>query len=663
MKKSLTLLLAAVLLLSLAGCGGGNAPSVTPAPEAETAAPTPTDVPAAQEPETPGREGQVIAEIRRESKTLRDEDGTELLSFASALPAVTLPGRKAAEDKINAALKAEYDLYVNGDPGMEGVSGKESYLASAREDLERRRSEGFQDSFMLFSMERDAFVSRADERVISFTYSDYTYTGGVHGYAGLSGVNYDAVTGRELRLSDLADDPDAFLKECADRLRETSRDAEHIGYIDAYYPGYEEALAGLLRDGLWYFTDQGLTVVANPYEIAPYAFGRMEFTLPYEWLRLRMKEEYLPPETEADGELRGEIADEPGECLYTADVDTDGQGACVVFTAEGAVKDLRIVRAVYYEYGGSFGEAGDVLCVSRLEDGDRLCVRTWIPDVMPNLMLKYTDGSGQRREYLISQSGRDGSLVLMDARPWKDLPLEISQALPFTYDVDKDGENETIDLVRQEGEESRWVLTVDGNSVGDVLAMDARLCSLWLADIDSNGIVEIIFSGDMGSDDYVTCAWRGDTLESISFTGENRRGANPWELTKTVDGRAVMSAWQLYIEGWSYQLGTYRAARPYTVSDGVITPASRNGWTYVSNDYYLVVKKNLPVILDSGMQTVLPPGTAILLTGTDGSVARFTGSGDLAGSILLEFVYGDNGGWYINGLSENEYFETLPYAG
>ena len=130
------------------------------------------------------------------------------------------------------------------------------------------------------------------------------------------------------------------------------------------------------------------------------------------------------------------------------------------------------------------------------------------------------------------------------------------------------------------------------------------------------------------------------------------------ELSQTVDGRAVMSAWRLYIESWSYQLGTYRAVRAYTVTDGVIAPASRDGWTYDSNDFYLIVKRSLPVFLDSGGQTVLSPGTAIRLTGTDGNIAYFTG-GDLSGYIYLEYAYG----WYINGVSENEYFEMLPYAG
>ena len=95
----------------------------------------------------------------------------------------------------------------------------------------------------------------------------------------------------------------------------------------------------------------------------------------------------------------------------------------------------------------------------------------------------------------------------------------------------------------------------------------------------------------------------------------------------------------------------------------MFSPGGRGGWTYDTNDFYLVVKRDLPVILDDGAFKMLPPGTAILLTGTDGNVAGFSTNNGVTGTILLEYVLGDNGGWYINGLSENEYFEMLPYAG
>ena len=385
--KKFAALLALCLLLSAAGCGGAAAPAATPAPAEETASPAPTDVPVPEVTPAESAKGQIITEIRRESETFLDDDGiTELLSYASALPVVTIPGNRAAEEKINAALRAEQELFVNGDPDLEGLSGTESFLAAAGEDLAWRRSEGFDGEFYPYAMERAAVVSRSDARVLTITFSDYYYSGGAHGGTAIWSMNFDAATGELISITDLAEDTDAFLSGCVQRLWETSRDGDHAGYIDAYYPGYEDSLPGLLRDQLWYFSEEGLTVVANQYEIAPYAAGPIELTVPYEWLSWQMKEEYLPPEDEADGELTGVIADDPGDCLYTADDGTDGQGACVVLTARGSVKDLRIARAGYSEYSDIFYENGDLLSVSRLDDGESICVpcdgslprRVWI---------------------------------------------------------------------------------------------------------------------------------------------------------------------------------------------------------------------------------------------------------------------------------------------
>ena len=43
-----------------------------------------------------------------------------------------------------------------------------------------------------------------------------------------------------------------------------------------------------------------------------------------------------------------------------------------------------------------------------------LQIATDIPDGMPNLMISYLDDSGAEHDLLITQSGQDGSIILMD---------------------------------------------------------------------------------------------------------------------------------------------------------------------------------------------------------------------------------------------------------
>ena len=323
---------------------------------------------------------------------------------------------------------------------------------------------------------------------------------------------------------------------------------------------------------------------------------------------------------------------------------------------------MTVSQVEYSEYSRSFWENETLLYISSLADGERFALRTWIPDVLPTLQIRYTGASGEQT-FLIFQSGKDGSLVLLDARPYTALPAEISGRLPFVYDLDGDGENETIDLVPDEEDEGRLSLTVDGFPVGSVFSVDGASMALWLADADGDGTAEIYFSGDLGSDDYVTSAWRGDTLEPISFTGECRRGADPSLVTSTADGRAAFSGWRMYLVSWSYQLGTYRAARDYELRDGVIAPTEGSDWSYDANRAELTVTKDLPVTTDSGEETVLPPGTSVRLLGTDGNNVRFSAGDGTSGVIRMEFRQGENPGWTIAGVREDEYFETLPYSG
>ncbi len=663
-KKITALLLTAVLLLGLTGCAEGRseasaadtpapASSAVPLPAADSPAPT-AELPAETIP-------AVTVEIRRESQVYTDESaGITLLDFSAALPVVKAPAYPAAEEAVNRELARDYDLFVNGTEEWEGISGREEYLKAAKEEYAMRVADGYEEYYAPYQLRRDAWVSRGDSRVLSIVLSETTYTGGAHGYHCLSGKNFDTVTGKLLSLEDLAEDPQAFLADCADRLWEVSQDSEHAVYaLGGYFPDYEEYLPGLIRDGNWYFDDEGIVVIANPYEVAPYAAGLITFTLPYEWLRWHMREEYLPEETAAEGELAGDI-DAASGADYLVDDNTDGQGALVRFTARGRVKDVKISYVTYAEYNNSFYEDGTLFFASSLADGETLAVRTWIPDVLPTLQISYTAAEGERK-YLISQSGKDGSLVLMDALPYAAFPVEISKKLPYACDLDGDYDLETVDLVRSGSDGTHWNLTVDGKAAGDVFAMDAQLSRLWIADLDGDGAAEIIFSGDMGSDDYVTCAWRADTLEPIQFTGESRRGADPEELTRTADGLAVFSLGGFYLESWSYQLGTYRAVREYELKDGVIAPGQWSDWAYCGNRFDLTVKKDLPVVMDDGGETVLSPGDVIRLLGTDGSTVRFVRSDGASGTLRLSMS--EDGGWTIDGIGEDAYFEILPYVG
>ena len=604
--------------------------------------------------------GAVTVDFEREAEEIYTDDGkTLLLNYACAAPIVSIPGNETAAFAINAALETERSLFADGpELPAEGVfSGKEMFLQSARENYVMREKDGYLEYFAPYALLREADVARTDDKVLSVTFDDTTYMGGAHGWTGRTGYVFDVRTGARLTLEDLTDDPAGFRSALLESLTRQINSAEYAMY--GVYDDYMDYLPGLIRESNWYLGSEGLVILANPYEIAPYAAGRIDFTLPYSWLRWYVKEEYLPSDAETLGTLEGEITGGPVESTFFV---SDGEeiASTILMTARGRVENIT-VRRVSMSWDNFSYYPGELLWSgSVMEDGETLVIRNQIPDVCATLSLTYTGLEGEQTFYLF-QSGKDGSLVLMNGLDYAYLPLEISGLLPFSRDIDGDGAWETIDL-RQIGTNgsSRWQLIVDGQPViQQGYAMSSYLLKLWVCDLDYDGVCEIFYSGDLGSDDFITCGWHGNTLEPILFDAGDG-------LSETMDGELVFSVGNPVIRGWIYQMGTYAASRVCEYADGVLTPAAYSEWNYRGNTTVLTLKRDLPVTFDySGTGTeYLPAGSTITLRSTTGSDTRFVTPEGRTGTISLEYRRdGFDSGWFIDGVSENEYFVMLPYAG
>ena len=667
-KKLLSLLLCAAIALSLAAC------STKPETSAEsTAAADPTPVPPVSSPEATAEPDPVVenlsvpvVSVRRESEDFYTADNAALLLvYAAAEPSVSMNGSDAATAAINEALHKQYTDFAVGVESSDeyAVSGKENYLAAAKEDLAWQTENGSADSFYSYSLMRQTNVRYNARYLLSLTYDDTSYLGGAHGYTGRYGHTFDIRTGQELTLADLADNYDAFLSAAVEQLKDISYGAEYAAY--GLNEGYEDQLAGLFRDGNWYFNDEGLVLIANPYELASYAAGLIEFTLPYAWLAYQIKADYLPAEREADGTLTAELsesADAAGNATYVYDTGTGGLGACVTFTASGTVEDIELNAVTYLEYSNLYRVDGTLWYAELLSDGESVCVQTWIPDVMPNLAISWRDSEGEHTKY-ISQSGMDGSLILMDGEQYAERPLNISGKSVYHYDINGDYAAEEITVTATDaGGINEYTIAVNGTVLDRTNMPVGDRYDLWICDLDGDGICELLFAADPGSDDYRTCGWHGDTLEPIEFTGDARYGADPNGLTGSLDGRVVFSGGIPVLEAWYYQLGTYCATIGMNgTSDGVVTLDPSFKWDYRGSYYYLTVAKILPVYLDESGVAVLTPGEKLILTGTDGQNTFFRTEDGRTGSIQLE--YDGEGGWTINGESEENFFEMLPYVG
>lgn len=108
--------------------------------------------------------------------------------------------------------------------------------------------------------------------VVSIAMTSYTNTGGAHGMVVVSFLNFDVKTGNLIENDALINDLSAF-KE----LAKTYFNQEIEGKRDLYFEPENFTLPANIG-----FNDDGLILLYNSYEIAPYSTGLTEFTIPYE---------------------------------------------------------------------------------------------------------------------------------------------------------------------------------------------------------------------------------------------------------------------------------------------------------------------------------------------------------------------------------------------
>lgn len=253
-------------------------------------------------------------------------------------------------------------------------------------------------------------------------------------------------------------------------------------------------------------------------------------------------------------------------------------------------------------------------------------------------------------QYLLSVTGatRYGD----DGPAWQTVALGKS----LQVDLDGDGTEETISV--QVGKEDSATLTVVSNGKKQQDFQEYfYMADCHVGDADgSDGSKELYLCGDTGSDDYITYQYRLVDGELI------RQELNGKVLFINENG-------EISLETVVDLLGSYGARTTYRFSNDAFTPAS--GYTiYKSIGAWQQMpletkKEGLPVTLEAtGVQTLLPAGTKLLPVETDR--ATYVTCEQEDGSLVKVEVArkdGDEWGWNIAGISEDEWFVMVPYAG
>lgn len=289
---------------------------------------------------------------------------------------------------------------VKGAPGAEAINqalagSTQEFLATAEiwAEQAKKDGEGYESMYAIaespvgtalshYEFQRRESVPRLDGTVMSVIYEDYLYSGGAHGNTSTRSMVFDTRTGQQLSLADLSDDVSVLQTFLTAELLRVSQ-GEAFGGGAWFFPGYEEDLPELVKDGRWCFDGNGLSFIADPYELAPYVAGPVTLTIPYEMLEGHIDRQWFPA-IRGNGTLTMEVLDgeEPEAVLFTHERPGEANADRLLFTVSGMVSDLR-VRVMSYDYYETRNEAAgvdvDEFVCGPLPDGGQFLIRYLIP--------------------------------------------------------------------------------------------------------------------------------------------------------------------------------------------------------------------------------------------------------------------------------------------
>lgn len=325
-----------------------------------------------------------------EDEELKSDDGTTYYRQSLGTATVSSKDERAAE-RINSSLA---ELYVKFGADAE-------YTRRVAED----QTDGEQIALSYYCAPS---VTRCDTRVLSAVFDVSQDIGGIHADSTRTSRSYNADNGLLLTLADIAKNEEqlkTFIKNYVIGL--AAGDDYKEGGVSILFDDFESTINDLVDAGAnWYFSDGGLVFYANPYDIAPYSRGVLLFEIPYSALEEFIDEGFMPVEYEGEnGMLLADDGDKLDRSslniLGTVTVDEDGQS--VVLSAEETVYNVKI-----YTSGRMLWQR------NYLTTGEGVEVKSFIPDAQPSIAVSYELADGTEIVRGIFQSGKDGSILLVD---------------------------------------------------------------------------------------------------------------------------------------------------------------------------------------------------------------------------------------------------------
>lgn len=191
-------------------------------------------------------------------------------------------------NRINKALEEEIILLLSFDEDEE-ISSIDDAIASFTQSFKELKSK-FPDEMAGWEASIETDISFEDSALLTLEFDAYSFTGGAHGYGSTTFLNFDKRKAVELENWELFEDLEGFLKfaEIKFRIQEDIPQDDNINATGFMF----ERDAFHLSESVGY-TEKGITLLYNQYEVASYADGPINLTIPYaeanKYLKRRVK--------------------------------------------------------------------------------------------------------------------------------------------------------------------------------------------------------------------------------------------------------------------------------------------------------------------------------------------------------------------------------------
>lgn len=184
-------------------------------------------------------------------------------------------GSKIVSDLINNTIQNYIVSQTNlGEDSINDLSINDAVKRFNTEFLNFKTN--FPDSSQKWEAFIDGEVTYRSQDVICIAINSYLDTGGAHGNTSIKFFNFNPQTGKLYSKTELINDIDGLSKMIEDSLKKEVK-SNSDEPIEDFFFGENFQLPESIG-----FSDEGLIVLYNPYEIASYSQGIIEFTIRFD---------------------------------------------------------------------------------------------------------------------------------------------------------------------------------------------------------------------------------------------------------------------------------------------------------------------------------------------------------------------------------------------